>query len=679
VIEAFSVTPAGALKVPLIAVQEYPILFSPLVVGPLTLRNRIVNAAHQTGFARSGAYTEQLIEYHRERARGGAALIVSQATSVTGEYLDLYNADDSVVPSYQAVSDAVREHGSHYAAELYHPGSQGEYTGRGAERFVAPSSLPASYLGGRWRVAHALDESEILGIVNAFGTAAARCRAGGLSGIELHFAHGNLVEQFMSPKTNRRTDDWGGDLEGRLRFAQMIVTAVRSAAGRDIAVGARVTATGLDRDDLDDYDMAEIIGTLGSWGELDYMSVTMGHYSDALNTARNVPNMTFEPGLWRRYGKLIRSVVDIPVFMVGRINHPRTAEDLLEAGVCDAVVMARALIADPHLPNKARTGRTIDIRPCVGAMNCLNSVEHGRGIRCIHNPRVGHELELTEEVERAEGGQRVIVIGGGPAGLEAARVAAVRGHTVQLFERSAKVGGQVRQAAAAPGRSELGTIIEWLEQQCVAEGVTITTGRDVTLDQLMEEDADLFVIASGASHPGMPTPGREMSEETINLIQSHVSLASLADALRGAVSGTTVAVYDAGADWPGFNAARVLAQRGLKVHYITPEPHPGVALEVTNWRLEYRALSDLGVEFHPVTQVVGSVVGGLTVRRGYAASTQTLPSIDTLVWIDAPVPNDVLSTPLRESGRTVLTLGDAYAPRTIEQAILDARLALIDR
>jgi 2,4-dienoyl-CoA reductase-like NADH-dependent reductase (Old Yellow Enzyme family) len=656
--------------------SEYPVLFSPLSLGPITLRNRIVNSAHQTGFARHGEYTEQLIEYHRERARGGAALIVSQATSVTGDYLDLYNADDSVIPAYREISRAMRELGAHYSAELYHPGSQGEYTGRGAEVFVAPSSIAASYLGGRWRVAHALDEAEILAIVDAFGAAAARCRAGGLSGIELHFAHRNLVEQFMSPKTNLRTDDWGGSLENRLRFAELITRAVREAAGPDVAVGARVNAAGLDRGDLDDLDMAEIIGTIGSWGCLDYVSLTMGHYSDALNVARNMPNMTFPPALWQKYGRLVKSVVDVPVFLVGRINHPRTAEDLLEANICDAVVMARALIADPHLPEKARTGRTGDIRPCVGAMNCIDSVEHGRGIRCIHNPRVGHELDFPEEVEAGAGGKQVLVVGGGPAGLEAARVAAARGHRVTLLEKAGAVGGQVSVASRAPGRAELASIVEWLEHQCRASGVEIRTGHTATPETIVAGRPDVVVIATGASYPHRPAPGGAFEAADIDDLGSHLQLVGLEQVLAGEVTTGRVVVYDAIADWPGFNAARVLAERGCEVRYVTPERYPGAALEVTNWRMEYQALSEQGVEFLPVSEVVGSVPGGLVLRRGFARDTEKLLDVDTVVWIGPPASDTALRASLQDQAATILVVGDAYAPRTVEQAILDARLSL---
>jgi 2,4-dienoyl-CoA reductase-like NADH-dependent reductase (Old Yellow Enzyme family) len=654
---------------------EYPILFSPLQVGPLNLKNRIVNSAHQTGFARGGAYTEQLIEYHRERASGGAALIVSQATSVTGDYLDLYNANDSIVPAYRAVADAVGEFGALYSAELYHPGSQGEYTGRGADVFVGPSSAPASYLGGRWRVTHELTEAEILTIVDSFAAAARRCREGGVAGIELHFAHGNLVEQFMSPRTNHRTDGWGGELENRLRVAELIGRAVREAAGPDMAVGARMTAAGLDKGEPSDLDMAEVIGTIGTWGILDYVSLTMGHYSDALNTARNIPNMTFAPGLWGKYGRQIKSVLDVPVFMVGRVNHPRIAEDLLEMGACDAVVMARALIADPHLPEKARTGRTDRIRPCIGAMNCMDSLEKGHGIRCIHNPRVGHELDMREEVERGDGGKRVLVIGGGPAGLESARVAAIRGHDVTLFESASKVGGQALTASKTPGRGELSSLVAWLEQECTEAGVDIRTGQEATPETIAAASPDLIVVATGSGYPASPVPDADFKTADIEKLHANIRVVGIDAALAGEVTGR-VAIYDAVADWPGFNAARVLAEKGCQVRYLTPEQYPGSALEVTNWRLEYQALSERGVEFIPVTQVVGSEPGALLVRRGYVPETQTLADIETLVWIGAPTPRSQLHDSLAAVEATVITVGDAYAPRSIEQAILDARLSL---
>jgi hypothetical protein len=385
--------------------------------------------------------------------------------------------------------------------------------------------------------------------------------------------------------------------------------------------------------------------------------------------------MTFVPGMWQKYGRLIKNVVDVPVFMVGRVNHPRTAEDLLEADACDAVVMARGLIADPHLPEKARTGRTASIRPCIGAMNCMDSLDKGHGIRCIHNPRVGRELEMPEEVEPGEGGKNVLVIGAGPAGLEASRVAAIRGHHVTLLERGSKVGGQAWTASRTPERGELSSLVEWLEQECLEAGVDIRLGQEVTSETVAAIEADLVVIATGSSYPAGPAPSAEFTAADVDKLHTNVRVVSLDEALAGELTGR-VAIYDGIADWPGFNAARVLAQKGCQVQYLTPEQYPGSALEVTNWRLEYQALSDRGVEFLPVTQVVGSEPGALVIRRGYARATETLTDIDALVWIGAPTPVAALRTALVDIDAKVITVGDAYAPRSIEQAILDARLSL---
>lgn len=645
--------------------EEYPLLFSPLQIGPITLKNRIVNAPHQTGYAHDGRYTDQLIDYHRERARGGAALIVSQATSVVPGYLDLYNDSDEIIPQYAAVQKAVDEFGAHYGAELNHPGSQGSYHGPDTSIFVSPSGVPADYFHAGWRVPHALTESEILEIVDAFGAAAARCQAGGLSAVELHFAHGNLVEQFISPRTNRRTDDWGGSLENRLRFAELIVNAVRDAVGPDVAVGARMTALGLDPGEPSAMDMTEIIGTVGSWDLLDYVSLTVGHYSDALNTARNVPNMTFTPGLWQRYGRAIKSVLEVPTFLVGRVNHPRTAEDMLEAGACDGVSMVRALIADPFLPEKARTGRTEQIRPCVGAMNCLHHLDQGEGIRCIHNPAVSRENRLSEEVGISERPRRVVVVGGGPAGLEHARASALRGHQVTLLERELKVGGQVAAASAAPTRSELFNITEWLHQQCLDAGVTIHTGSTATVESISALSPDTVVVATGSRLPDNPFGGGPLP--TI-------------DPWRGLtkepLSGR-IAVYDALGDWQGISLAHAFSQRGAQIVYVSPTPYPGSALELTNWRLEYEQLAAAGVEFHPITEVIDTAERSLVVRASYAKESTELSDLDGLVWIGAPVAQDSLFHELASTGVDVQLIGDAYSPRGIEDSVFDGRHAAL--
>jgi 2,4-dienoyl-CoA reductase-like NADH-dependent reductase (Old Yellow Enzyme family) len=637
----------------------FPHLFSPLTVGSITLKNRIVNSAHQTGFARDGQYTAQLIAYHRERARGGAAVIVSQATSVVPGYLDLWSRDDGIVDEYRAVAEAVNEYGAHYFAELWHPGRQSHYTGADAEIYLAPSAVPFASYGVDYRVPHALEPAEIWEIVRAFGDAARRCQQGGVAGAEVHFAHWNLVEQFMSPQTNLREDEWGGSLENRLRFAKEVASAVREAAGPEFVVGARITGAGLSTGELDQLDMLEIAGIIDSWKLLDYLSVTMGHYSDAINTARNIPNMTFEPGLWAKFGKSLKSVVDIPVFLVGRVNHPRVAEQLLADGSCDAIVMARALIADPYFPAKAQAGRVSDIRPCVGAMNCIHHLHRGESIRCIHNPIVSRESHWGGELQRAKNSRRVVVVGGGPSGLEAARVAAVRGHEVVLLERSSTLGGQVRAAARAPGRSELAQIVEWLAGQCDSVGVTVELGAVGSTDKVTSLNPDVVVVATGSSMPLAELPGG-------------LPVIAPLEALEGSrETGLRVVVLDEFGDWQGFSVAHALASRGVKVEFVTPTIFPGIALELTNWRIAYERLTALGVTFHSVAEVARVEGSAVVLRHGFGKAEVVLDGVEAIVPVTLPRAEDELYHALGGLVPELHLVGDAFAPRGIEAGVFD--------
>jgi N,N-dimethylglycine/sarcosine dehydrogenase len=642
--------------------SRFPRLFSPLELGPVTVKNRIVNSAHQTRFAHEGDYTDRLIAYHRERARGGAGVIVSQATGVTADYLDLKNVDGSIVEQYRRVMDAVRPFGARYFVELYHPGRQSEYTGFGAEIYHAPSPVPLQSFGREWRVPHELDGPAIRALIRSFGAAAGRCREGGVDGIELHFAHGNLAEQFMSPVTNRRADEWGGSLENRLRFAREVATAVREAAGTGLAVGCRLTGAVLDPGELTDLDMLEIAGLVDSWGLLDYISVTMGHYSDALNTARNMPDMTFTPGLWARYGKQIKSVVGVPVFLVGRINHPQLAEELLTGGSCDMVVMARALIADAELPLKAAEGRVEDIRPCVGSMNCIRHHDRGQAIACVYNPVAGRELAWGGELEPAAATRRIAVVGAGPAGLECARVARLRGHEVTLLERAAQPGGQVRVAARAPQRAELGEITGWLWRQCEKAGVDIRLGTEATAASLAALSPDAVVVATGSRPRPLALPADGLPV---------VDCRRLLEA-GGGLAGRVVVVDDSG-DRQGLSAAQALAENRCEVHLVTTAVYPGIALDSVGWRMTYQRLVELGVRFHPLSRPARLEGSTLVLEHVYAHTEEVVPGVDALVTALAPQAEDALYRALESVVQERHLIGDAMAPRNIEAAVFEGQ------
>lgn len=637
---------------------RFPTLFSPLQIGPLTVKNRIVNSAHQPRFASDGHYTDRYIAYQRERARGGAAIVVSQATSVNPDYLDLKNHDDSIVEEYRRISEAVHEFGARYFAELYHPGRQSEYTGFGADIYHAPSPVPLESFGREMRIPHELTGREIRAIVDSFAAAAARCQKGGLDGVELHYAHGNLAQQFMSPLTNQRTDEWGGSLENRLRFTREVATAVREAAGPGMVVGCRITGAELEPGGLSQLDMLEIAGTIDGWGFLDYFSVTMGHYSDLINTARNMPDMSFKPGLWAEYGRSMKHVVGVPVFLVGRINHPALAEELLATGCCDMVVMARGLIADPEFPRKAEEGRVEDIRPCVGAMTCIHRHERGLPVACIYNPAAGRELEWGGDLPRAAVSKNVVVVGGGPGGLEAARVAARRGHHVTLLEKEAALGGQLRLAMRAPGRQDLGQITEWLAGQCEAADVDIRLDTEATPELLEKLAPDVVVVATGAGPAGGDG--------------THDAWAVLAGE---PVEGGRVLVVDPAGDRVGFSVAQQLAEAGKEVVVAGSTIFPGSQIDSIGWRRTIEQLGNLGVTFRPLAEVGHREGRDVHLRDVFTRREVAVEAVDAVVQVNLPAARDSLYHVLSERFPDVRLVGDARAPRSVEAAVYEGQEA----
>jgi 2,4-dienoyl-CoA reductase-like NADH-dependent reductase (Old Yellow Enzyme family) len=461
-------------------------LFSPLRVGGLTLRNRIVSTAHSTGLTEGNEIGDRLIAYYAARARGGVGLIITGSTSVhpnsTSKLMPaLANWDDSIIEPYRKLAGAVHPHGTRIFAQLNHAGALSGAAGK-AGRVVAPSALD-SELGTE--TPHALDADEIDEIVKAFAAAAMRAKVAGLDGVELHGGHGNLIQQFLSPLTNKREDSYGGSLENRMRFGLAVVRAVRATVGPDFVVGLRLSAEEDHAGGLT-LDVTRVIArAMVEAGRLHYINVTSGSDLSAWSQANHYAPMYVRSGHMRRLARGIREVVSVPVICVGRIVDPRDAEAILEAGDADLVGMTRALIADRDMPQKARRGEFEAIRYCIGINDgCLGRLMRGMHITCVQDPTSGREHELDRMLP-ASASRRVVVVGGGVAGLEAARVAALRGHRVTVVERQAELGGQVQLARRAPGRADVGSVADHLVREVERQHVEVCCGETATAESIL--------------------------------------------------------------------------------------------------------------------------------------------------------------------------------------------------
>jgi dimethylglycine catabolism A len=641
-------------------------LFSPIEVGRLTLKNRIYSSGHAEAMAEGGRPGERLRRYHEAKARGGCALTIFggsssvHPSSPAAAWKQIANHDDSVIPAYRAIADAVHAHECLVFTQLTHLGRRAQADGEEATVLLAPSQIPERV---HRDVPHELEAEQIAELVRAFGEAARRCRDGGLDGIELSMAHNHLIDQFWSPLFNQRLDEYGGSLENRMRFGFDVLREIRRRAGRDFVVGARISGDELTRGGLTAGDMAEIARRLAASGLVDFLSIIGGGAHTYELQAAAVPNMSYATGVYLPMATAIkRAAPGMPIFHASRIVDPVHADRAVAAGHVDVVGMTRALIADPDLPQKAREGRLDDIRVCVGANEgCIDRIYLGKPVTCVQNPATGRERELGD-VQRAPRPKTVVVVGGGVAGLEAARMAATRGHRVVLFEKAAALGGQVLLAARAPARAEYAGIVRFLVAQVRKLAVDVRLAVEATPPAVLAERPDAVVVATG-SHPFVPAlPGCDGKHVVTDR-----------DVLAGeATVGANVVVVDDVHTQEALSTAELLLDQGKRVEVVSPLFYVGQDIGVTSIAPLYARLHALGVVLTPGTELRAVEGSTVIVANVYSGAERRIEAVDTVVLAAGSRSTDALYRALKGQVPELYAVGDCVAPRGVHQAILDA-------
>ncbi|NMG39385.1 FAD-dependent oxidoreductase [Chelativorans sp. ZYF759] len=667
-------------------------LLQPFQLKHLTFKNRLMSTAHEPAYSEDGLPKERYRLYHEEKAKGGIALTMTAGSALVSRdspaaFGNLHAYRDEIVPWLAELTDACHAHDCKVMIQLTHLGRRTGWNK--ADWLPVLSASPVREAAHRAFPKEA-EEWDIERIVADYASAAQRCQAAGLDGIEFE-AYGHLMDAFWSPATNRRDDAFGGSLDNRLRFTWRVIDAVRASVGPDFVVGIRMVADEDSQAGLSRSEGVEIARRLAGSGQIDFLNIVRGRIDTdaALTGVIPITGMRSAPHL--DFAGEVREATQIPMFHAARIADVATARHAVAAGKLDMVGMTRPHMADPHIARKVANGLEHRVRPCVGATYCLDRIYEGGEALCIHNAATGREATMPHVIARTEGvPRRVVVVGAGPAGLEAARVAAERGHVVSVLEASGKAGGQLNLATQLPRRRELAGIVDWRLAELEHLGVPIRYDCWAEPSDVLELQPDVVVIATGGLPQSPPL------EEGADLVVSSWDILSGAAKPAG-----SVLLYDDNGGHQGMSAAEAIANAGVTLELLSPERFFAPEMGGMNHVPYMRAFHEAGVRITINTRLIAVRRNGnrlvATLASDYAPGWRDEREVNQIVVEHGTMPNDELYFALKPRSRNwgevdhaaligggrlcpernpegrfdLFRIGDAIASRNIHAAIYD--------
>ena len=654
----------------------YPTVFNPLAIGPITVRNRIFVPAHTTSYGDNNLPTDRHLAYHKARAAGGAGLIIFEAIRVhrssLGRKQGVNGYERACIPRFRRISDAVRSEGCKLFGQIIHLGRHidGNYTRTpawGASPIPWTATAPAP---------HPMTTSEIRQVVDAHAATAVNLVEAGLDGIEVQMAHGHLLQQFMSPASNHRNDEYGGALENRLRFARETLAAVRAAIGKEVALGIRISADEFMPDGLSIDDMCEIIPLLIQETAVDFVNVSHSAYHGSYTIATQMADMSFPVGtflpLTTRINRALFALSVKPVVMtVCGYRSVEDAESVLVAGHADMVGMARAHIADPAIVNKAKNGREESTIPCIGCnQGCAGMLEKSLAITCLSNPRAGLEQQwspLEEEPDKTD--HRVLVVGGGPGGCEAAVTAAAMGHSVTLWEQVDRLGGELNWTQAMPLRAEFQSLLQSLRHRLIEHKVDVHLNRLATSEAIQEFAPDSLILATGAiaEHESFDGGGSGLT-----LQQALHNVEAL---------GQDVVLQDVTGSWAVASTVECLADLGKSVTVVVPGGAPAWMINIYSLYALRRRWVEKHIRIianHRIQSYDGQAVQltDLSVGKNGVTLTATAVIASGHGTSNSAINDELAALQLNgQLSMNIVAIGDCQAPRTALEAIFEGHEA----